>query len=199
VAGALRGDSGKPLPAERSFIVRGYRASTMETIARDAGYFRAAMYRQFPNREHLVDALIRRTTQRHMVRITERQHVGAGPVMVRRCSPRAGFTSGGVRFARAGDTSIWLAGTSPVVDDDLRMPKPRCQHLYPRPRQRLFGVPSSANVSGCDHLVGRARGLPRRRQRRPRRAGCLSSEQSTGRQGALRSKTLKFYCQRLGN
>jgi AcrR family transcriptional regulator len=54
----------------------------METIARDAGYFRAAMYRQFPNREHPVDALIRRTTQRHMVRITERQHVGAGPVDV---------------------------------------------------------------------------------------------------------------------
>jgi AcrR family transcriptional regulator len=54
----------------------------METTARDAGYSRAAMYRQFPNREHLVDALIRRTTQRHMVRITERQHVGACPVDV---------------------------------------------------------------------------------------------------------------------
>jgi hypothetical protein len=47
--------------------------------------------------------------------------VGAGPVMVRRCSPRAGFTSGGVRFARAGGTSIRLAGISPVVDDDLRI------------------------------------------------------------------------------
>ena len=47
---------------------------------------------------------------------------GAKHIMVRRCSPRAGFTSRGVRFARAGDTSIWLAGTSPVVDDDLRMP-----------------------------------------------------------------------------
>jgi AcrR family transcriptional regulator len=68
--------------AERSFIARGYRTSTMEAIARDAGYSRAAMYRQFPNREHLVDALTRRTTQRHMVRIMQRQHEGAGPVDV---------------------------------------------------------------------------------------------------------------------
>jgi AcrR family transcriptional regulator len=65
--------------AERSFRVRGHRASTMETIAQDAGYSRAALYRQFPNRESLDDALIQRTTQRHMLRLLER-HESAGPV-----------------------------------------------------------------------------------------------------------------------
>jgi AcrR family transcriptional regulator len=66
--------------AERCFTVRGYRASTMEVIARDAGYSRAAIYRQFPNREVLVDALIQRTTQRHMVRMLERQPPGISPI-----------------------------------------------------------------------------------------------------------------------
>lgn len=65
--------------AERSFRVRGHRASTMETIAHDAGYSRAALYRQFPNRESLDAALIQRTTQRHMADLLER-HQGAGPV-----------------------------------------------------------------------------------------------------------------------
>ncbi|MFZ3269425.1 MAG: TetR/AcrR family transcriptional regulator [Mycobacterium sp.] len=65
--------------AERSFRVRGHRASTMETIAQDAGYSRAALYRQFPNRESLNAALIHRTTQRHIVRLLER-HQGAGLV-----------------------------------------------------------------------------------------------------------------------
>jgi AcrR family transcriptional regulator len=66
--------------AERSFAVRGYRASTMELIARDAGYSRAAMYRQFPNRESLVDALIQRTTQRHASAILQRHDGTASPV-----------------------------------------------------------------------------------------------------------------------
>jgi AcrR family transcriptional regulator len=65
--------------AERSFRVRGHRASTMETIAQDAGYSRAALYRQFPNRESLDAALIQRTTQRHIVGLLER-HQGAGLV-----------------------------------------------------------------------------------------------------------------------
>jgi len=51
----------------------------METIAHDAGYSRAALYRQFPNRESLDAALIQRTTQRHMLRLLER-HESAGPV-----------------------------------------------------------------------------------------------------------------------
>ena len=51
----------------------------METIAKDAGYSRAALYRQFPNRESLDAALIQRTTQRHMLRLLER-HESAGPV-----------------------------------------------------------------------------------------------------------------------
>lgn len=66
--------------AERSFRVRGHRASTMETIAQDAGYSRTALYRQFPNRESLDDALIQRTTQRHMLRLLERHPDGADPV-----------------------------------------------------------------------------------------------------------------------
>ncbi|UMB69582.1 TetR/AcrR family transcriptional regulator [Mycobacterium paraterrae] len=43
----------------------------MEVIAQDAGYSRAALYRQFPNRESLDAALIQRTTQRHMMRLLE--------------------------------------------------------------------------------------------------------------------------------
>jgi AcrR family transcriptional regulator len=66
--------------AERSFSVRGHRASTMETIAKDAGYSRAALYRQFPNRESLDDALIQRTTQRHMLSLLQRYPDGASPV-----------------------------------------------------------------------------------------------------------------------
>jgi AcrR family transcriptional regulator len=51
----------------------------METIAHDAGYSRAAIYRQFPNRDSLNAALIQRTTQRHIVGLLER-HQGAEPV-----------------------------------------------------------------------------------------------------------------------
>ena len=65
--------------AERSFTVRGYRASTMESIAQEAGYSRAAMYRQFPNRQSLDDALIARTTQRHMTTILQRQQTVPDP------------------------------------------------------------------------------------------------------------------------
>ena len=68
--------------AERSFRVRGHRASTMETIAQDAGYSRAALYRQFPNRESLDEALIQRTTHRHMARLLERHQDTTGPVSV---------------------------------------------------------------------------------------------------------------------
>lgn len=51
----------------------------MESIAKDAGYSKATLYRQFPNRESLDAALIQRTTQRHIVRLLERQQ-GAGLV-----------------------------------------------------------------------------------------------------------------------
>jgi AcrR family transcriptional regulator len=66
--------------AERLFATRGYRASSMEVIAREAGYSRGSIYRQFPTREHLVEALVQRTTQRHMAGILERVPEGAGPV-----------------------------------------------------------------------------------------------------------------------
>lgn len=66
--------------AERLFATRGYRASTMEVIAREAGYSRGSIYRQFPTREHLVEALVQRTTQRHMAGILERVPEGAGPI-----------------------------------------------------------------------------------------------------------------------
>ena len=65
---------------ERLFATRGYRASTMEVIAREAGYSRGSIYRHFPTREHLVEALVQRTTQRHMAGIIERVPEGAGPV-----------------------------------------------------------------------------------------------------------------------
>jgi len=58
--------------AERLFIDRGYRTSTIEDIAREAGYSRGSIYRHFPTRDKLVDALVQRTTQRHMLRILER-------------------------------------------------------------------------------------------------------------------------------
>jgi hypothetical protein len=64
----------------------------------------------------------------------------------------------------------------------LRVPTSRCRHLCPRHGHGLFGITSSANVSDCDHFAGRATGLPRQRRRRRRRAGCLSSEQSIGRE-----------------
>jgi AcrR family transcriptional regulator len=66
--------------AERLFATRGHRASTMEMIAREAGYSRGSIYRHFPTRERLVEALVQRTTQRHMAGIIERVPEGAGPV-----------------------------------------------------------------------------------------------------------------------
>lgn len=52
----------------------------METIAQDAGYSRAAIYRQFPNRDSLNEALIQRTTQRHIVGLLKRHQEGCGPI-----------------------------------------------------------------------------------------------------------------------
>lgn len=54
----------------------------MESIAQDAGYSRAALYRQFPNRESLDAALIQRTTQRHMVRLLEGRDTAAPVEMI---------------------------------------------------------------------------------------------------------------------
>ncbi|MGE2732020.1 TetR/AcrR family transcriptional regulator [Mycolicibacterium vaccae] len=51
--------------AERSILQRGFAASTMELIAHEAGYSRAAMYRHFPNRQRLLEALVHRTTRRY--------------------------------------------------------------------------------------------------------------------------------------
>ncbi|MDG4668020.1 TetR/AcrR family transcriptional regulator [Mycobacterium sp. 236(2023)] len=64
--------------AERSFLDFGYRASTMETIAAAAGYSRASIYRQFPNRRALLDALVERATHRHLGGILDRLPPGAG-------------------------------------------------------------------------------------------------------------------------
>jgi AcrR family transcriptional regulator len=66
--------------AERAFAARGYRASTMEVIAREAGYSRGSIYRHFPTRERLVETLVQRITQRHMARILDRLPQDAGPV-----------------------------------------------------------------------------------------------------------------------
>jgi AcrR family transcriptional regulator len=66
--------------AERLFATVGYRESTMEVIAREAGYSRGSIYRHFPTRDSLVDALIQRTTQRHMTGILDRLSPNAGPL-----------------------------------------------------------------------------------------------------------------------
>jgi AcrR family transcriptional regulator len=66
--------------AERLFISAGYRASSMELIAREAGYSRGSIYRHFPTRDSLVEALIQRITQRHMGNILERLPADAGPL-----------------------------------------------------------------------------------------------------------------------
>ncbi len=58
--------------AERLILIRGYQASTMELIAQEAGYSRALIYRQFPNRQRLLEALVQRVTQRHQKAILER-------------------------------------------------------------------------------------------------------------------------------
>ncbi|SRX79613.1 TetR family transcriptional regulator [Rhodococcus jostii RHA1] [Mycolicibacterium parafortuitum] len=66
--------------AERSILRRGFAASTMELIAHEAGYSRAAMYRHFPNRRVLLEALVARKTRRHQTEILDRLPAGAGVV-----------------------------------------------------------------------------------------------------------------------
>ena len=50
--------------AERSILHRGFQSSTMEIIAHEAGYSRAAVYQHFPNRQRLLEALVRRQIRR---------------------------------------------------------------------------------------------------------------------------------------
>jgi AcrR family transcriptional regulator len=52
----------------------------METIAREAGYSRSAIYRQFATRGELLRALVQRTTQRHAADLLQRIPPGSGPV-----------------------------------------------------------------------------------------------------------------------
>ncbi len=62
--------------AERSLVARGYRASTMSAIARDAGCTRTIIYRHFATRDELLVALVTRATGRHVATIFE--HFGGG-------------------------------------------------------------------------------------------------------------------------
>lgn len=66
--------------AEEFFIHRDHQAFTMEVIAREAGYSRSAIYRQFANRGELLQALVQRTTQRHTAAMLERMAPDCGPV-----------------------------------------------------------------------------------------------------------------------
>jgi AcrR family transcriptional regulator len=66
--------------AEQLFVSRGYRATTIETIAREAGYSRGSVYRHFPTRDSLVEALMQRTTQRHVSGILSQLPDGAEPL-----------------------------------------------------------------------------------------------------------------------
>lgn len=65
--------------AERSFARRGYRASTMQVIARDAGYTRAVIYRHFGSRDQLLDALVVRVAGRKMAAIAARLETTTDP------------------------------------------------------------------------------------------------------------------------
>lgn len=58
--------------AEELILDRGFQASTMESIAARAGYSRAAMYQHFPNRQQLLEALVRRRTAHHQAAILAR-------------------------------------------------------------------------------------------------------------------------------
>lgn len=66
--------------AERLFVSRGYRATTIEAIAHAAGYSRGSVYRHFPTRDSLVEALMQRTTRRHMRGIRDRLLEGSRPL-----------------------------------------------------------------------------------------------------------------------
>ncbi|MEZ0366200.1 TetR/AcrR family transcriptional regulator [Mycobacterium sp. pUA109] len=65
--------------AERAFAQRGYRASTMQVIAREAGYTRAVIYRHFATRNELLDALVVRVARRKMADIATRMPPAADP------------------------------------------------------------------------------------------------------------------------
>lgn len=58
--------------AERLFIRQGFSATTMEAIAREAGYSRAVMYRHFRNRDELMDALVVRVTMTQIIKMSAR-------------------------------------------------------------------------------------------------------------------------------
>lgn len=58
--------------AEELILDRGFGASTMESIAARAGYSRGAMYQHFPNRQKLLEALVRRKTGVHQAQIVTR-------------------------------------------------------------------------------------------------------------------------------
>ncbi|WP_374158187.1 TetR/AcrR family transcriptional regulator [Mycobacterium sp. G7A2] len=68
--------------AEKSILTRGFQASTMELIAQEAGYSRAAMYRHFPNRRALLESLVRRKTLRCQKEIALRLPENAGTAEV---------------------------------------------------------------------------------------------------------------------
>jgi len=65
--------------AERSFARRGYRSSTMQVIAREAGYTRAVIYRHFATRDELLDALVVRVAVRRMTAIATRMPITDDP------------------------------------------------------------------------------------------------------------------------
>ncbi|MEB3030990.1 TetR/AcrR family transcriptional regulator [[Mycobacterium] nativiensis] len=68
--------------AERSFARRGYRASTMQVVAREAGYTRAVIYRHFATRDELLDALVVRVAGRRMAEIATRLEPATDPAVL---------------------------------------------------------------------------------------------------------------------
>ena len=56
--------------ASRRFVAVGIAKTTMEDIAREAGAGKATLYRYFPNKTAVVDALVRRENERFTRRLT---------------------------------------------------------------------------------------------------------------------------------
>jgi AcrR family transcriptional regulator len=64
--------------AERTLVENGYRASTMEVIAKQAGYTRTMLYRHFATRNDLVEALLQRNALRQVSKVVQLHSHSAG-------------------------------------------------------------------------------------------------------------------------
>jgi len=116
--------------AERALATHGYRAATMDVIAREAGYTRTMLYRHFANRGELFEALLQRATRRVVRRVADR--VGSDPaeVIVEAYVTIATQLVGEPLYtifaeqAGAGSVAVLLTNAGPYIDfvDSLLTP-----------------------------------------------------------------------------